>query len=153
MSNITLWTRRDPFAEFDAMIRRAFGPTATANGTGAFRPAAELTRDGDDAVLRLELPGLDAEKDIAVEIKDNRLVVSGERRDEHTEDSGKRYLREVRYGSFRRSFALPTHVTAEALSASYNAGVLTVKVTGAYADSGTQRIAVSTGAATEAIES
>ena len=48
---------------------------------GGFRPAAELSRDGEDAVLRLELPGIDPDKDVAVEITEGRLVVSGERRD------------------------------------------------------------------------
>jgi HSP20 family molecular chaperone IbpA len=48
----------------------------------------------------------------------------------------------VRYGAFHRSFALPTHVSADAVSASYDAGVLTVRVTGAYAGRDAQRIAV-----------
>jgi HSP20 family protein len=143
MSNITLWTRRDPFTEFDALVRRANGSVATR--TAGFTPAAELTRDGDDAVLRLELPGLDAEKDVSVEIRDNRLHVSGERRDARSEDSGNGRLREVRYGSFHRSFALPAHVTAESVAASYDAGVLTVKVTGAYVGRDAQRIPVTTG--------
>jgi len=86
MSSITVWSRRDPFAEFDSLVRRAFGSSGVdASGfRGGFRPAAELSRDGEDAVLRLELPGIDPEKDVAVEIKEGRLVVSGERRDEHT---------------------------------------------------------------------
>ena len=151
MSNITLWTRRDPFAEFDALARRAFTPAGAARLAGparAFTPAADLVREGDDAVVRLELPGLDAEKDVAVEIKDNRLVVSGERSEEG--DRGR--FREVRYGSFRRTFTLPTHVTADAVTASYDAGVLTVKVAGAYTVSEATRIAVTSGAKAEAIE-
>jgi HSP20 family protein len=52
----------------------------------------------------------------------------------------------VRYGSFRRSFALPAHVTADAISASYDAGVLSVRVAGAYTGSQAQRIAVTAGA-------
>ncbi len=152
MSNITLWTRRDPFTEFDAMIRRAFGPAAfvprasTSTSTErAFTPAAELARDGDDAVLRLELPGLDAEKDVSVEIADHRLVVSGERRDERSADGEHERMREVRYGSFRRSFALPAHVTADSITASYDAGVLTVTVAGAYAANPARRITITPG--------
>ena len=60
MSTLTLWTRRDPFAEFDAIVRRAFNPAA------GFTPSAEIVRDGDDAVVRLELPGIDVEKDVTV---------------------------------------------------------------------------------------
>lgn len=141
MSTLTLWGRRDPFAEFDAVVRRAFGPFA--DEPARFVPAAEVTRDGDDAVVRLELPGLDVEKDVTVEIEGGRLVVRGERRDER---SGEKGLREVRYGSFRRAFGLPRHVTAEAVTASYAAGVLTVRVAGAYAGRDARRIEITTGA-------
>jgi HSP20 family protein len=143
MSTLSLWTRRDPFAEFDALFRAAREPRG-------FVPAAEVERDGDDAVVRLELPGLDAERDVTVEIDGGRLVVRGERRDERTEERDGRSLREVRYGSFRRSFALPAHVTAEAVSASYEAGVLTVRVAGAHAGSSARQIPVTTGS--QAIE-
>ncbi len=153
MKTVSLWTRRDPFADFDALVRNAFGSTAR---TAGFTPAAEVSRDGDDAVVRLELPGVDFTNDVTVEVDRSRLVVRGERRDERSEDKdGRTTLREVRYGSFYRSFALPTHVTADAVSASYEAGVLNVRVTGAYAGRQAQRIAVTAGAttATPAVES
>ncbi|MGV0836162.1 Hsp20/alpha crystallin family protein [Mycolicibacterium thermoresistibile] len=110
--------------------------------TGAFTPAAEVAKDGEDAVIRLELAGLDVEKDVNVELEDGRLVISGERRDEHEDDKDGRTLREVRYGSFRRSFALPAHISKDDISASYDAGVLTVRVAGAHAGSQGQRIAI-----------
>jgi HSP20 family protein len=147
MSTLSLWTSRDPFAELDALFRGVGEPT-TRRG---FVPAAEVERDGDDAVVRLELPGLDAERDVTVEIDGGRLVVRGERRDERTEERAGRRLREVRYGSFRRSFGLPAHVTADAVTASYDAGVLTVRIAGAHAGSGAHRIPVATGS--PAIES
>jgi HSP20 family molecular chaperone IbpA len=150
MSTLSLWTRRDPFAEFDALVRQAFGPVATRRG--GFVPAADIARDGDDAMVRVELPGLDAEKDVTVEVDRGQLVVRGERRDERTEENDGRSLREVRYGSFRRSFALPQHVTADAISASYDAGVLSVRVTGAYAGTAATRIAVTSGTDAPAIE-
>lgn len=141
MSNLSPWTGRDPFAELDALFRSA--------GPRGFVPAAEVERDGDDAVVRLELPGLDAARDVTVEIDGGRLVVRGERRDERTEERSGRTLREVRYGSFRRSFGLPAHVTADAVTASYDAGVLTVRVAGAHTGSGARRIPVTTATAIE----
>ncbi|WP_255733949.1 Hsp20/alpha crystallin family protein [Pseudonocardia sp. WMMC193] len=127
-------TRRDPFfADFDALVRRAFAPVPVQRQTG-FTPAAEVTRDGDDAVVALELPGIDTAQDVRVDVEDGRLLVHGERRDERSEQNGARRFREVRYGSFRRSFALPEHVTAEAVSATYQAGVLKVRVAGAYTE-------------------
>ena len=79
---------------------------------------------------------------MTVEVDRGHLVVRGERRDERSEDKDGRTLREVRYGSFHRSFALPTHVSADAVSASYDAGVLTVRVAGAYTGREAQRIAI-----------
>lgn len=141
MSTLSLWTRNDPFTEFDALVRRAFGPVATSG----FTPAAEVTRDGDDAVVSVELPGVDVSKDVTVEVDGDQLVVRGERHDQHSEQRGGRTVREVRYGSFRRSFTLPSHVTPDAVTASYDAGVLRVRVGGAHAVSGgARRIAVST---------
>jgi HSP20 family molecular chaperone IbpA len=142
MGTLTLWTRRDPFAQFDAVVRNVFDPTRRPTG---FVPAAEIARDGEDAVVRLELPGLDIDNDVTVEVNRGRLVVRGERREERTADEQGHSLREVRYGSFRRSFALPEHVTADAVSASYEAGVLTVRVTGAYAGTEARRIAITAG--------
>ncbi len=139
MSTLTMWTRRDPFAEFDAIVRRALGPAGAPAG---FTPSAEIARDGDDAVVRLELPGVDVEKDVTVEIKDGALVVRGERRDERAEERDGRRLREIRYGAFRRSFDLPAHVTVDAVAATYDAGVLTVRVSGAYASTSARQIPV-----------
>jgi HSP20 family protein len=143
MSNLTLWSR--PAWDVDRWMREFFGPAAATDWfkpvTG-FHPAVEIGKDGDDAVIRLELPGIDVDKDVNVELVDGRLVIHGERRDEHAEEKDRRTLREVRYGSFRRSFQLPAHVTSEGISASYDAGVLTVRVAGAYAGTQPQRIAI-----------
>lgn len=157
MSTLTLWQRpfKPPFSpaafDTDRWVRDFFGPATASDwrtpAPSVLRPAADILKDGEDAVVRLELPGIDVEKDVTVELDDGRLVVHGERRDEHAgsdpADAG-RTLREVRYGAFRRSFALPAHVTGDAVSASYDAGVLTVRVAGVYAGSQPQRIAITT---------
>ena len=132
MSQVTLWTR--PTWEIDRWVKQG-----VFNG---FSPAAEIAKDGDDAVVRVELPGVDVEKDVSVEVDKGQLVIRGERRDERSEDKGGRTLSEVRYGSFRRSFKLPAHVTSDAISASYDAGVLTVRVAGAHKGAEAQRIAI-----------
>src|SRR5688572_4499801 len=129
MRHLTLWHLRDPNTSFDSLVRAAFGPSAGwPTARAAFTPAAEIVRDGEDAVVRLELPGVDVANDVTVELADSSLVVRGERRDERAENRDGRTLREVRYGSFRRAFALPTHVSADAVTASYDAGVLTLRV-------------------------
>ncbi|MFG1934392.1 Hsp20/alpha crystallin family protein [Mycobacterium sp. NPDC048908] len=135
MSQMTLWAR--PAWEIDRWIKQGV--------FAGFSPAAEIVRDGDDAVVRLELPGVDVDKDVNVEVERGQLVIRGERRDEYVgEDPAKdgRTLSEVRYGSFRRSFRLPSHVTGDAISASYDAGVLTVRIAGAHKGAQAQRIAI-----------
>ena len=124
-----LWSQRV------RLVRRTFGFTA----------AAEVIRDGSDAVLRLELPGVDVSKDVVVEVVNGQLVVRGERRDERASSGQGRTVREVRYGSFRRAFALPAQVTGDDVTATYDAGVLTIRVAGAHAGTAGRRIAVTTG--------
>ena len=139
MSTVVLRRRRDPFADFDALFPTAFAPVSWSAG---FSPAAEVTRDGEDAVVRVELPGLDADRDVTVEVDGGRLVVRGERRDERSDQNDGRVLREVRYGAFRRSFSLPEHATPDDVSASYDAGILSIRVSGAYAGTTPRRIPV-----------
>jgi len=97
MSSLTLWS--SPLADFDTVVRRTFGPSAfgSVRRTLGFTPAAEVTREGSDAVLRLELPGVDVSKDVVVEVVNGQLVVRGERRDERASSEHGRTVREVRY--------------------------------------------------------
>jgi HSP20 family molecular chaperone IbpA len=151
MRSNSLFIQRDPFREFESLFRQAFSPT-TVEDT-AFTPAAEAHREGDDAVIRLELPGVDVANDLSVEVLGRELVISGERRDERAEERDGRRLQEFRYGSFRRVFGLGRPLSADAVTASYDAGVLTVRVAGAYAEATGQRIAVTTPATAPSLES
>jgi HSP20 family protein len=123
----TALARMDP--EFDELMRRSFGNTA---GSAGYVPAIDMVRDGSDVVISLELPGVDVEKDVSIEVEGHRLAIGGERRGdfERTEgDENRRVIvREQRYGAFRREFALPEHVTADDVAATYDKGLLTVRV-------------------------
>ncbi|MGE2833182.1 Hsp20/alpha crystallin family protein [Mycobacterium sp. SMC-4] len=140
MSNVALWNR--PAWTADRWVRDFFGPATAHEWSAGITPAVEVTADGEDAVIRADLPGVDVEKDVTVEVDNGRLVIRGERRDERSEEKDGRRVSEVRYGSFRRSFALPAHVTGDAVSATYDAGVLTVRVAGAHRNAQAQRIAI-----------
>lgn len=126
-------TRWDPFTalarfdrEFDELVRRGWGGNTVAR-TG-FVPPVEMHREGANVVIRLELPGIDVHHDVDVSVDKGRLVIRGERRDERSEQGKQFLVRELRYGSFRREFALPEGVTAEDIEANYDQGMLEVVV-------------------------
>lgn len=109
-------------------------------------PAADVYRDGEDLVARLDLPGVDPAADVTVEVEGRKLVVRGERKDQRSEESEGRRISEVRFGSFRRTVTLPRTVDGDAVRASYDAGVLTVTVPGAFTGTTPQRVEITTAA-------
>lgn len=126
-------TRWDPFTalarfdrEFDDLVRRGWGGNTVARA--GFVPPVEMHMRGSDVVIRLELPGIDVNNDVDVTVDKGRLVIRGERRDEKNEQGAQFLVRELRYGSFLREFALPDGVTAEHIDASYDQGMLEVVV-------------------------
>jgi HSP20 family protein len=82
---------------------------------------------GDHFVLRADLPGL-SEEDVKIEVEDNVLTVSGERRTEHESKQEGYHRVERAFGSFSRSLTLPNGVDAEAVEASFDKGVLEVRI-------------------------
>ena len=104
-------------------------PTGGNGGTTARRwiPAMDLVETDDHFVLKADLPGL-SEDDVHIDVEDNILTVSGERKAEH-EDKREGYVRVERsYGAFRRSLTLPEGVEPEAVSASFENGVLEIRI-------------------------
>lgn len=139
---------RNPFGDVDRLFRTLWTVPSEVDGVEArgFAPAADVFRDGENLVARFDLPGIDPAADVTVEVEGRRLVVRGERKDTRSEERDGRRVREVRFGGFRRTLTLPTAVDADAVSASYDAGVLSVTVAGAYAGTTPKRIEVTAGA-------
>jgi HSP20 family protein len=128
--------RWEPARELQTLqneMNRLFGsvfdtPTSGANG-GLRRwiPPMDLVEEGEHYVLRADLPGL-TEDDVKVELEDNVLTISGERRSEH-EERGEGYRRiERATGEFSRSLTLPEGIDADAVQAHFEKGVLEVRV-------------------------
>ena len=93
----------------------------------------EEKRDGDDLVIRAEIPGVDPDEDVDVSVHDGVLTVRAERREKsETEEEG-RFRSEFHYGSFARSIVLPTGVDEDAITADCADGVLEVRVPAAAA--------------------
>ncbi|WP_242423659.1 Hsp20/alpha crystallin family protein, partial [Frankia sp. EI5c] len=114
-------------------------------------PSADVLVDGEDVLINLELPGVDVEKDVTVEIDRGALVVRGERSSDQEKTENGRVHRERWHGSFRREFALPENVDATAISARYDRGVLTVRLAGAAVPPRSTRIPVAAAAAPAAL--
>ena len=109
------------------------GSPAGGNETGSaasaprWVPAMDLVETADHFVLRADLPGL-GEEDVNIELEDNVLTVSGERKSEHEERSEGYYRVERASGGFSRSLTLPEGVNADGIEASFHNGVLEVRV-------------------------
>ncbi len=131
---MTVLTRWEPFREFASLqdrINRVFRDTYSEGSrdeslaTSSFAPAVDVYEDEHNVTLKVEVPGID-EKDIDIRLENNTLTVHGERKIEK-EEKEENYRRvERQYGSFTRTFTLPTTVDAEKVSANYDKGVLSI---------------------------
>lgn len=90
-------------------------------------PAVNITERETDYKIDLAVPGLD-KKDFNIEVENDQLVISGERKEEKVEEKDKVTKREFHYGSFKRSFTLPETANSEKINANYNNGVLSISI-------------------------
>ena len=115
--------------EMNRLFNTVFDAPAAPNG-GTMRrwmPAMDLVETENHFVLKADLPGL-TEADVNVEVEDNVLTLSGERKAEH-EDKREGYVRVERaFGAFRRSLTLPEGIDPEAVQASFDNGVLEIRI-------------------------
>lgn len=96
---------------------------ARGPGSAALVRVEDFVEDGVYTV-RAELPGIDPDKDVRIELSGDTLVISGERREEQKD----KVRHEFRYGSFHRSLTMPAGFKADAITATYENGVLEVSV-------------------------
>ncbi len=94
---------------------------------GDLIPAVDIKEQDNSYLISAELPGME-DKDIAVEVQDDLLVLRGEKRAEREEKDKGYHLTERSYGSFTRSFRLPPDADAGKASASFGKGVLNISV-------------------------
>ena len=142
----SLATRRDPFDVFGGgpygLIRRmqedfdrmfsSFGggravPSALGGAEADWAPALEVFQRGNDLVVRAEVPGLSREE-LSVEIGDDELTISGERKQEREEEREGIYRSERSYGRFCRVIPLPEGALADGAKADFRDGVLEIVV-------------------------
>jgi len=116
-------------SEMNRLFNTFFDTPAGGNGGGLRRwmPAMDLVETDEHFVLRADLPGL-AEGDVSIEVEDNVLTVSGERKAEHETTKEGYHRVERAFGSFSRSLTLPDGVDADAVTASFDRGVLEIRI-------------------------
>ena len=104
-------------------------PTTARNGGGPrrFVPSMDLVETDTHYVLKADLPGL-SEEDVAIEVADNVLTLTGERASSHEEKKDGYRRVERSFGSFRRSLRIPEGVDTDAITARFDKGVLEVSV-------------------------
>jgi HSP20 family protein len=104
-----------------------FAGDGQAVTAASFTPAVDVYENNEKVVLKLDIPGIQ-EKDLDIRVENQILTVRGERKFESEEKEENFHRIERRYGSFFRSFSLPTTVDTENVEASYNAGVLKLEL-------------------------
>jgi HSP20 family protein len=112
------------------LFNTVFDAPAPAGNAGAMRrwvPAMDLVETDDSFVLRADLPGM-TQEDVKIELEENVLTVSGERKSQHEIKQEGYHRVERAFGSFSRSLTLPKGVDADAVTAKFDNGVLEISV-------------------------
>ena len=126
---IRRWYPIREVASLQDRVNSLFQDFAGDNGavTAAFAPAVDVFENGEKVVLKLDIPGI-KEEDLDIRVENQTLSVRGERKFESEEKEENFHRIERRYGSFFRSFSLPTTVDTENVAATYQAGVLKLEL-------------------------
>jgi len=131
-TRISLWNdnRWHPLTELRREMDRLFDdnwltPTvAHTQQTGTqFAPACDIEEEENHFLLALEMPGI-SKDDLKIEVIENQIVISGERRNERKNKENGAWYSERQYGKVSRSFNIPTGVDAEKIEANYQDGIL-----------------------------
>ncbi len=125
----------DPFRELRAIreeLDRVFDSFFGRSSLPAERevlwvPAMDVEERDDAFVVRLELPGLKKDE-VKISITDNVLTVSGERKEERSEEEKTYHRREIFYGRFHRAVTLPSEVEGDRAKAVYRDGILEITI-------------------------
>jgi len=104
------------------------GRSLTTRGgqqSAQWSPQVEVRRRGNELIIRADLPGMNKE-DVDVELRDEAVIIQGERKEEHEEEREGWYRSERSYGSFYRAIPLPEGAISDSAKATFKNGVLEV---------------------------
>ena len=108
------------------MLSRLGFPELAAPFT-AVSPQADIYEDGNDIVVKAEIPGIKKE-DLSINMKENVITISGEKKSEEKVERKDYYRLERSFGSFSRNFQLPSEIEPEKAKATFRDGVLEIRV-------------------------
>ena len=151
--------RMSPFAmmrrfmeEMDQYMARGWqggGEGRAAAGGEFFSPAVEVFERDGALVVRADLPGM-TKDDVHVEVTDDALTITGERRSEHEErQQGGTFRSERSYGTFHRQFPLPEGVNTDQITASFKDGVLEISMPAPQRQARGRRIDIQSGTSSQ----
>jgi HSP20 family protein len=123
--------RMDEAMRYPTMSRWPAVWWRTAAEDMAVSPAIEIIDKKDKLMVRAEVPGVKPE-DIDISVSDSTLTIKGERKTESEVKEDDYYRREMSYGRFSRSVALPTKVQADKVDACYDDGILEITLSKAH---------------------
>ena len=144
----------DVQSEMNRMFDEVFGSLARTGRRqqgetpSQWAPALDVLQEDGDILVRAELPGVKQE-DVDITYQNGVLTISGVRKAEQEKEGSGYYVRERRYGSFRRSMSLPEGTDESSITARFQDGVLEVRVAGAAAVREPKRIQIEGGSGEE----
>jgi HSP20 family protein len=117
---------------FDSMLRDSGWPSLFSDATwpkvsGFLRPKVDIKESNSGYTISMEVPGVE-EKDISVQLLNDTLTVSGEKKQETVSDKDKYHSVERRYGSFQRVLCLPENADRDHIMASFKDGILKLEI-------------------------
>lgn len=126
-----VWEPFRDVAELQEEMNRVFGKgllpsrRVFAGNGGKWLPEVDIVEGKDRIIVKVDLPGLKQEE-ISVEVEGDALTIKGERKQEVEKKEGQVHRIERSYGSFLRSFSLPSNIDAAKVNATYKNGVLDI---------------------------
>src|SRR4030067_3400403 len=102
-------------------------PVELNGRTGTWSPAVDVSEDGENLYFTVEVPGMSKEE-VKITLQDNILTIRGEKKQETEKKDANYYRVERSYGSFTRSFSLPTGVVPDKIKAQYQDGLLKISL-------------------------
>jgi HSP20 family protein len=131
LRDVTAWHPVREFTqmqrEMDRLFDRVRGVEREENDASHLMPAVDILERENDYTIKVELPGVD-KKDVKITVLNDVMTIKGEKQQE-SEKKGENYHRVERsYGSFQRSFTMPSSVASDKIDASYDNGVLSISL-------------------------